>query len=246
MQRYFVLEKELRKGLIIKIEDSDFHHIKDVMRMKENDQVIICNDELTFNAHIMTFNKNDVLIELDDEIYISNELKIKVDIAQGLTTREKREEVIQKITQLGATTYIPVKMAKCLVKENNNSLKQLIRLNKIAKEASEQSQRDRKLKVLEPISFKELINSKKNYDYCFYATLLENSTIDNLGKAIKSLNNHKILVVVGPEAGFNNLEEEEMKKQGFIPISLGKRTLRTEVAPVYIMSVISYLMEFGG
>ena len=62
---------------------------------------------------------------------------------------------------------------------------------------------------------------------------------------LKDKNINSILVVIGPEGGISPKEEALMEKAGFLPITLGPRILRTEVAPTYIMSAISYELELG-
>lgn len=243
MQRYFVEQNQIDLNLKeIKIIGSDVHHIKNVMRMKINDEVIVSSNLLSYHCHIVMIMDTFVSLKIDEELSDTNELNVEITIAHGLTTREKREEVVQKITQLGAFQYLPVLMKKCQVKLSDNAKKQTERLQKIAKEASEQSQRSKILEVKECISFNELIDLKSEYDLCLVASTKANKTTDALGDALLK-KPHKLLIVVGPEAGIDEKEEEMLLSCGFISVSLGKRILRCEVAPVYIMSVASYLLE---
>lgn len=243
MQRYFINQKIIDlNNNIITIEGSDVHHIKNVMRMKIGDQIICVTDGVSYLSQITQIG--DVVIStILETIVDTNELNIQVDIAHGLTTREKREEVIQKLTQLGACSYYPIIMEKSLVKMNDNIEKQTERLRKIAKEASEQSQRTKIMDIHLPLAIDELIKIKDQYDTLFIASTKVSSEKNNLKSHIKP--HKKVLVVIGPEAGISPKEEQKLIDNGFIPLSLGKRILRTEVAPVYIMSVISYLSEFG-
>lgn len=243
MQRYFINEENvLLDANKIIIKGKDVHHIKNVMRMKIGDEIICSTEHNSYLVKITSIN-DFVETSIIDKLNKSNELMVEVTIAHGLTTREKREEVIQKITQLGALKYIPVLTEKSVVKISDNIEKQTERLNKIAKEASEQSQREKILKVSLPISINELIKLKDEYDVSFIASTKLDAKINNLNKNLK--NKKKILIVIGPEAGFSEKEENKLMENGFIPISLGKRILRCEVAPLYIMSVISYLDEYG-
>jgi len=245
MQKYFVKNEQidvtLNKAFII---GSDVHHIKNVMRMKESSKIIISNNIDSYFCEIESIEDSIVKCNIIEKQTNNNELSINISIAHGLTTREKREEVIDKITQLGALKYIPIQLKKCLVKLSENSGKQIERLNKIAKEASEQSMRTKMLEVMEPIKLKELITMGKSYDLCLVASTVASSDVDNLTKYIVSKKYKNILILIGSEAGIDKTEEDELIKNGWIPFSLGKRILRTEVAPVYIMSVISYLDEF--
>ena len=68
------------------------------------------------------------------------------------------------------------------------------------------------------------------------------------GKLLADIDLHSsksIVFVVGPEGGISDKEVDVMNENKFLPISLGPRILRTEVAPTYIMSAISYELELG-
>ena len=216
MQRYFILDNNIDLiNKTIMITNNDVHHIKNVMRMKLDDNIICCDNKNSYLCKIITITNEYVKAEILDKISESNELDVDITIAHGLTTREKREEVIDKITELGAINYIPILCEKSVVRISDNIIKQTERLQKIAKEASEQSQRSRILNVCLPISIDELINKKNEFDLLFIASTRIDPNVNNLIKNIKPQS--KILFLVGPEAGFSLLEEQKLLDAGFIP-----------------------------
>lgn len=241
MQRYFINNEstiDLSLNTII-IKGDDAHHITNVMRMKVDECVYCCYDGITYVARINNLNAREVTLEIIETINENRELSCNVTIAQGLVRKEKMEEVIDHITEMGASSYVSVIMKRSNVKVTEDKIdKKLIRLNKIAKEAAEQAHRTKVLEVLEPMTFKKFIEYSKQYDLCLVAHVDDNNPL-YIGDAIK--NEKNILVLVGPEGGIDPIEIEELKKNNFIQVSLGKRVLRTEVAPNYIMSVIDYL-----
>lgn len=241
MQRYFV-EKIVDLNNII-INNDDYFHITKVMRMKVNDEVYLCDQEKTYIGRIIDITSNEVVLKVIKTLDEHKELPINVTIAHGIIRKEKMEETIDNIAALGANYYIPVEMERCNAKFHEEKLeKKMIRLNKIAKEACEQSHRMRLLKVEKPISFKELLTKANEYDLLLVA--YENTDVNETLKVLLTNNQYKnILVVVGPEGGISNNEIIELEKEGFKKVSLGPRILRTQLAPVYIMSVIGY--EFG-
>ena len=83
---------------------------------------------------------------------------------------------------------------------------------------------------------------KNEYDLCLYAyeVIDKDESLKNILKQKKYQN---ILILVGPEGGISLKEVEMLNSVGFIPISLGPRILRTEVAPTYVMAAISYELE---
>lgn len=242
MQRYFI-NQEVNTDTINIIGD-DYYHITKVMRMKEHDQVIVCNIEKTWLCEIVMFSTSVVTLKIIREIIENKKMPIEVTIAQGLVTKEKMETVIDNITELGAFCYLPVRMERCNIKINDEKLdKKMIRLRKIAKEAAEQAHRNTLMIIEEPISFKEMLKLNNKYDLCLYA--YEKSYDDLSFKEIIKSNSEiaKVIILVGPEGGISDDEVKMLKEANFKPISLGPRILRTEVAPSYIMACISYEKE---
>ncbi|HHX00522.1 MAG TPA: 16S rRNA (uracil(1498)-N(3))-methyltransferase [Acholeplasmataceae bacterium] len=244
MQRYFVSNRQINKG-IVEIVDQDFHHIKNVMRMKIAVIVEICDEiQNVYTAKLLEFKKNSVLFSLIDKLEVDVELKTDITIALGLTRTSKIEEVIRRITELGASNFIPVEMNRSVVRLNKNVNYKQNRLEMIVKEASEQSKRTKLMKIHEPIKFNQLLDNIDDYDYLVYAyeDLAKNSK-NKFKSIIPSFKNKKVLVIVGPEGGFTTEEVDKLDRLGFISVGLGPRILRLETAPLYIMSAISYELE---
>lgn len=242
MQRYFVKNEAIIND-IVKIMGDDYLHITRVMRMKCNDNVIICNEDKSWICSIKEITDNSVSLQIVKELEEKKELPIEVTIAQGIIRREKMEEVIDKITQMGALYYIPIQMDRCNVKIKDEKIdKKIERMNKIAKEAAEQSHRTKILKVKYPINFINIMNLKKEYDLCLYAYENHVNT-KTLREVLLNRSYNKIIILVGPEGGISDEEVKILNENNFIAVSLGPRILRTEVAPTYILSAISYELE---
>ena len=242
MQRYFV-EKDAIKVPYIYITGDDCHHIGLVMRMKQGDKVYVSDQERSFVASITEIKKELVTLEIIEELYEEKELPFNVTIAQGLVRREKMEEVIDYITELGASSYIPVVMSRSIVKVNLEQMeKKNARYAKIAKEAAEQSHRLKIMEVKNVVTWKSFLSQSKDYDLCLYAYEASPKD-DSLKQLLRNKTYKNILVLVGPEGGISDKEVEDLKKNNFLPISLGPRILRTQVAPLYVMSALSYEWE---
>lgn len=246
MQRYFFKDNSCLDRLnnrIIINDKENFHHIKNVMRMKIGDKLIVCTNDMQEYLCEIDSITNNVFLNILEEHHNTNELKAKITIAQGLVRREKKEEVLRRLDELGAYQYIPVEMERSIVHLNKYN-ENIDRINTIIKECSEQSERGILMKYLEAISFKDFIKLN-DYDYKFVC--YEESGRSNehsLKSYLDKLKDKKILVLVGPEGGISNKELEILDNNGFIRIGLGKRILRTETAPLFIMSVLGYGVEF--
>lgn len=236
MQQYFSNEKS-DNNLIL--SNSDWHHIKNVMRMNTNDKIIVVYNGKKYLCEI---NIEDRLVIKLEELKDVCESNIKVSIAQGLIREQKLDTVLKMCTELGMYEYYPILMERSVVKLDKSVYdKKVKRWQLICKEASEQSHRSFVPIINEILTVEEL--SKLNYDVKLVCSTKENLT--NIKKILqKSKNCDKMLIVVGPEGGISYCEEQLLITRGFIPVSLGSRILRTETAPVYINSIINYdLME---
>ena len=245
MQRYFVNNNSINKDLgLVRITDQDFHHIKNVMRMKENQELQIVNENGdVFLCKISKFFNHYVEINIMTSVETDVELSTKVTIALGMVRREKTEEVLRRIAELGASGFVSVKLSRSLIKPNNDE-KKINRMKTIAKEACEQSHRNKLMEVYPNLNFSNFIKFSKNYDLCLAA--YEEAGRENnfsLKKLIKKYKDKNILVLVGPEGGFSEQEIEILINNQFKLIGLGPRILRVETAPLYIMAAISYETE---
>ena len=136
-------------------------------------------------------------------------------------------------------------MKRTVIKiEEKKKQSKLERFNKIAKEAAEQSYRNVLPRVVDIVSLKQIDFSKFDYKILCYEEAAKNNEESNFKKILKSLKpNDKVAVVIGPEGGIDESEASYLIEKGFIPCALGKRILRTETAPFYVLSSISYEME---
>lgn len=231
MQRYFALNKNLE------IRESDKFHIIRVMRMKVNDLIEIAYNENVYLCKISSISNNDVHFDVVEEIKESNELNIRVTIVFSLVNENKTDLILQKCTELGAYDFIPYAAKRSKVKIDKKENKKIERWNMITKEAAEQSHRNICPKVSNVMTLDEIC--KLDYDLKLVASTKENTkTIKNM---LQNSNNcDRIIIVVGPEGGFDEKEEEILIKNGFIGISLGSAILRTETAPIFVMSALKY------
>ena len=233
MQRYFA--KNIINNKVI-LEDNDYHHIKNVMRMTNNDNIEVVYNETLYIANIIDINKKDIKIinKLDD----NNELDIEISIAIGLVKEQKFDLILQKLTELGVNNIIPIKFSISIVKLEEKSIdKKLKRWNSICKEASEQSKRNKIPTISKPLTLKELINNKS--DIKLIASTKENEKLIS-NYLQKNFSYDKILIVIGPEGGISNEEEKYLNDNHFISVNLGKRILRVETAAIYVACIINY------
>ena len=230
MQQYFAKNKNLE------LEDSDYHHIKNVMRMKKDDIIKVVFDNVVYTCKLTSItNKSSFEIINKEE---KDKKDYSVDVAFSLIKEQKLNYLLQKTTELGAHILIPINTKRSVVKiDKKKESSKIDRWQKICKEASEQSFRSNMPKINSILNLEDL--SYMDYDLKLLCSLNKNTK--NIKKVIQKNNKCvKILLVVGPEGGFDPKEEEYLLNNGFVSVSLGNTVLRAETAPVVALSMINY------
>lgn len=235
---------------MIHIIGDDVHHISRVMRMNIGEKLGCCtSDGYEALCEIAEITNDQISCHIIEWISVSRELPVRVSIASGLPKGDKLEWIIQKGTELGAYSFIPFNAARSIVKlDDKKTSKKVERWQKIAKEAAEQSYRNIIPTVFKPQSFTQLLSEAGSYDVKIvaYEEAAKAGEKKNLVTAFESLKEGQSMIVIfGPEGGLTEAEINKLEEQGFIVCSFGPRILRTETAPMYVLSAVSYYFELS-
>jgi len=238
MQRYFadIIDNKVTLG------DGDIHHLLNVVRMKKGERIEVVANERLHICEIISTNPLD--IEVMEVSPLDSEISQSVTIFFALAKGDKIDFVIQKATELGAKRIVLMKTSRCVVKyDDKDFAKKLVRFEKLAKEASEQSHRLVTPEIVGVVDINKIPTELLcDINYVGYEkdagdTSESFQELSNLDK------NKSVSIFIGPEGGFSEKEIETLKSLGVKSISLGKRILRCETAAVYALSVIGYLLE---
>ena len=247
MPKFFVNSEQINNNEI-KIIGNDVNHIKNVLRLSINDKIKICDkdEHVNYNCRISNIDNEYVITQIIDEEKSNVEAKTQIHVFQGLPKGDKLEFIIEKLTEIGVKELTPVAMKRYVVKlQEKDKQKKMVRWNKIAEVAAKQSGRDKILKINDVINYKNIFNYLKDYDIVLLAYEKEEKL--TLKKALSKLDKtkeNKVAVLIGPEGGFDDIEIEQAKQNSLVNIvTLGKRILRTETAPLVISSNILYELE---
>ena len=238
MYKFFVEDNQIEENKI-KIIGNDWKHISNVLRMKIGEEILVTNKKTseTYKCSIKNINKDEVECIIIEEKIESTELSVKVDLYQGIPKSDKMEAIIQKSVELGVNTIFPVNMKNCIAKIKDENKKQE-RWQKISESAAKQSKRNIIPSIEKSVNIDFICNNIKNYDLVIIAyENEENITIKDILKENKI---EKIAIVVGPEGGLTENEVDKLINSGAKVATLGKRILRTETAPITMLSMIMY------
>lgn len=238
MYKFFVEDNQIENNEI-KIMDDDLKHISNVLRMRIGEEILITNKNTaeTYKCSIKEINKNEAVCTIIEKEENDTEPSIKVDIFQGIPKSDKMETIIQKSVELGVSKIFPVSMKNCVAKIKDDIKKQE-RWQKISEAAAKQSKRNIIPSIEKSVDIKYLCSKINEYDLVLVA--YENEDKKTIKDILKNNKVEKIAIVVGPEGGLTEKEVEELIKCGAKAVSLGKRILRTETAPIAMISMIMY------
>ena len=235
MPRFFTETINETKGTI---SGDDAKHIAKVLRMHAGEKLVACDCQgFDYDCVIDSLTDKEVELSVERKYLSETEPSVRVTLYQAMPKSDKMELIIQKAVELGVSAIVPVQTKRCVSRPDAKSMaKKLERYNRIALEAAKQCGRGRIPQVLPMLDFAEAIKAMKEDQRAFL--FYENSTSSCRKELEQGVNS--VSIMVGAEGGF---EEEEVQKAldlDIASLSLGKRILRCETAPLAALSIIMY------
>lgn len=240
MNRFFV-DKSNIDGDKVYIEGEDVKHIKNVLRLKVDDIISVCDKAKTdYIVKISAIDKSRVEGVILNQEPSKAEANIDIILYQGLPKAAKMELIVQKAVELGVTEIVPVITERTVVKiqDKNKEEKKLDRWNRISEEAAKQSKRAVLPQISSIITFDEMIKTLSNES--FVIVPYENEEQTNLKEILKGAQTDRVSIIIGPEGGFGDEEIIKLKNIGAHVVTLGPRILRTETAGFTTIAIVMY------
>lgn len=244
MHHFFVKQEQVGEKEIY-LEGSDVNHLKNVLRVKIDEEIQICDEEgKEYTCKIAEISEDSITAQILWAEDGNRELPSKIYLFQGLPKSDKMELIIQKCVELGVYEVIPVATKRCVVKlDAKKADSKVKRWQAISESAAKQAKRSVIPNVHQVLTFGQALEYAKTLESILIpyelATDME-KTREILGKVCKT---GSVAVFIGPEGGFEEAEVLKAKEAGAKEITLGKRILRTETAGLYLMSVLGFLLE---
>lgn len=245
MYRFFVEPSQIKDNQIC-ISGSDVNHIKNVLRMKLKEEILISSGEdKEYTCYIEEIGEEEILAHIMYVQEAGYELSSKIYLFQGLPKSDKMELIIQKAVELGVHQVIPVASKRAVVKlDKKKEEKKIARWQAISESAAKQSKRMYVPEVTNVMSFQQAVDYAKDLDIVLFPYELAEGmkkTKEIIGKINPG---QSIGIFIGPEGGFEESEVELAKEKADAQvITLGKRILRTETAGLTVLSILMYTLE---
>ncbi|MFD1394013.1 RsmE family RNA methyltransferase [Lacticaseibacillus jixianensis] len=243
MNRFFTSHK-LVSGQTLTLEPAIQKHAIQVLRLQPGALIeVVGPDAQPYTAAIVA--AAPLTVQVQAALSRQSELPVKVHLICGVPKGDKAELIVQKATELGAFAISFFNSEWATAKwDGKRVAKKLVRLQTIAQGAAEQSHRSvvPRIDVVTLNETTQLPAAAKLVAYEESAKAGERSVlVQTLEQRPTSL-----LVVFGPEGGLSPAEVARLAAAGFQPAGLGPRILRTETAPLYLLSAVSVLSELQG
>ena len=242
MARFYVPQPKIEKGML-RVEGEEARHIRKVLRLKAGDEVVVFNGMGTeYEGTIIEEGSSSVVIKVQNILSSKSESPLEIILAQSLLKNEKMDYLIQKATELGVNQIIPFHSSRTIpLLEESRRLKRYHRWERIAIEASKQCGRGVVPKI-DPIQ--DFLGMVQTAPQDSLRLILWEKRGARLKETLMgSREKTKIFFVVGPEGGISQEDIEHAKREGFIPVHLGRRILRSETSSLCLLSILQY--EYG-
>lgn len=230
------LPLSLQVGQSLNLDDDSAHYLRTVLRLKQDAELILFNGKGgEYLAKLEEVSRKTVRVYIKEWLERDVESSLNIVLGLGISRGDRMDFAVQKSVELGVNTITPLITQRCnVVMKGEKEAQKLGHWQKIAQHASEQSGRTLvpPLNAVAELGEWALNQSGLKIFLDPYAT----QTLKDLQPV-----ENRVTLLSGAEGGFTEQEREFAKHAGFIPVSLGKRILRTETAALAALSAVQML-----
>ncbi|GAP00440.1 RsmE family RNA methyltransferase [Fructobacillus ficulneus] len=243
MHRYF-LNEEINQNFILAADNENYHHLARVLRAKVGTKAeFVASNQRLVVGQVSSLTDAEAQIEVIEDLDQQVELPVAVTIVVSPVKNDRTDWLVQKATELGVSRIILAKMERTVVDWGKQNEKRLTRLNKIAKNAAEQSHR-LLIPSIELTTWQEVLALTKNQGIVAWEeSAKQGETATLVEVAQGTMMGDNFVAVFGPEGGLSEKEISELAAADYRPAGLGPRILRAETAPLYLLAGLSTLLE---
>lgn len=250
--RIYIEENELsiEQDRLLCLTGDRARYMNKVLRLGVQDTVILFNESgMEYSCTISEIDGRRILLTVGEIKKVHRESNLDIVLCQALSKGKKMDFVIQKGTELGVKRFIPVVSSRSVSRHGTGEgMGKIGRWKKIALESARQSGRNFIPQIDDVVEFNELQDNLSGGANILKIIPWEEEKSTGLKSVLESLTQNplkkikKVIILIGPEGGFSDEEVESSIKAGYIPVTLGKRILRTETAALAAVSIIQFCM----
>jgi len=233
------VDAPLASGMRVTLQGSAAGHLTRVLRLRVGEALTVFNGAGgEYAASIEHAHAGRVAVAIGELRAIERESPLTLTLAQGVSRGERMDLVVQKATELGASGLAPVLAERSVVRLTAQQAdRRLNHWRAIAIAACEQSGRNRLPAIASPVPLKDFLRTSDG-SMRLVLSPAATATLADLPRLVSA-----VTVLIGPEGGLAQAEQEAAVAAGFKPVRLGPRVLRTETAAIAALTLLQ--REFG-
>lgn len=233
----FHLPENLSVGQTVALPDNIVRHLN-VLRVRPNENITLFDGKGKAHAAQLTvLEKRRAEAEILREDTTDNESPLNITLIQSISSGDRMDFTLQKSVELGVTAIQPVISERCIVRlDGERAAKRLARWQEIVISACEQSGRNTVPPVLPIIGYREALDKMPSESTKLIMSINRARKLGDIRQPSGA-----IVFMVGPEGGWTEQEEQQAFEAGFQAVTLGKRILRTETAPLAALAAMQTL-----
>lgn len=240
----FFIKGKIQKSSTVFLSGTEHHHLRNVVRIRPGEEVHLFNEAGgSFVARVEEVGKEKTRLFVLHQTK-TRKPRVVITLGQGLLKSKKMDFVIQKATELGVVTFVPVVTARSIVRTDSLSERKMERWRRIALEASKQSGRSRLPDIHPPVRLEGFLSMPGRARRLFFSEKGGPPLKDILMRPFQEGRGEpespdEVRLLVGPEGGWTEGEVRDILSAGFEAASLGSLVLRAETAAVVSVAVVS-------
>jgi 16S rRNA (uracil1498-N3)-methyltransferase len=234
------VDAALEPGEHLTLSGSAAGHLTRVLRLRPGAALTVFNGRGgEYTASIERAQGNEVTVAVGEHQPLERESPFRLTLAQGVSRGERMDLVVQKATELGVARLVPVLTERSIVRlDEEQSDRKSSHWRAIAIAACEQSGRNRLPEVTLPARLGEFLRSSPTDDTKLLLSLEATQRMEDVPRPQCGAT-----VLIGPEGGLSEGEQQSALAKGFVAVRLGPRVLRTETAAIAALTLLQ--REFG-
>ena len=237
----------------ITLRGDNAHHIAFALRMAAGEHITVSCGTRFLDCELTSFSPDKsrpwVEAHICGERPMDTEPPYRAVLYQALPKGDKLDTIIQKAVECGASAVIPFESSRCVVRVKPEAEERKTeRRRRISEEAAKQCGRGIIPEVYPTLSYEAMLQQAAKSDlvlFCYEAegTVSLRSLLTEKMPAVSCETPPTIAVIVGSEGGFSPEEADAARNLDFCMVGLGKRILRCETAPSFVLACLSYQFE---
>jgi 16S rRNA (uracil1498-N3)-methyltransferase len=236
----------------IVLSEDESAHLTRVLRLRAGARVLVFDGRGHQRAGVIAAStKTRATIDLDETVPAAPEPAVALTLAQAALKGDKMDEVIRDATMMGVAVIRPLVTARTVVpRAAVDQARTRDRWSRVALASAKQSGRAVVPVIAPAWTLSELVADAATAETRNVGAaepvcrlLLAEPATQTPGRALPSEPPASALIAVGPEGGWAPEEVEQALAAGFLPLTLGARTLRAESAPLAALSVLSWVWK---